>query len=69
MSREQDRWDAGEASYKSERDESNRARSQDFEFVEHGSICLLTPMTPAAHDWVQEHIPEDATRWGAITRS
>jgi hypothetical protein len=36
----------------------------DFEFVEHGSICLLTPMTPAAHDWADEHIPRDATRWG-----
>jgi hypothetical protein len=36
----------------------------DFEFVEHGSICLLTPRTAAAHDWADIHLLEDATRWG-----
>ena len=39
MSRnDQDRWDAGELDYKAERDQPR----PDFEFVEHGSICLLT---------------------------
>jgi len=29
-----------------------------------GSIFLLTPVTEIGHDWIAEHIPEDATRWG-----
>jgi hypothetical protein len=36
----------------------------DFEFVNHGSICLLTPVSEAACEWIDEHLPEDATRWG-----
>ena len=36
----------------------------DFDLADHGSIVLLTPRTPAAHDWTLEHIPEDAQRWG-----
>jgi hypothetical protein len=24
----------------------------DFDFANHGSVCLLTPRTEAAHDWV-----------------
>jgi hypothetical protein len=63
MSREQDKWDAGELDYKSERDTPRI----DFEFVEHGSICLLTPMTPAANDWDEANIPKDAMRWGACS--
>jgi hypothetical protein len=37
----------------------------DFEFADHGSICLLVPISPDANDWVSEHIPDDAMRWGA----
>ena len=36
----------------------------DFDLVSHGSICLLTPRTPAAHDWVEEHLPANAQLWG-----
>ena len=36
----------------------------DFDFSNHGSICLLTPRSAAAHDWTVEHIPEDSLRWG-----
>lgn len=36
----------------------------DFDFADHGSICLLTPRTPSAFDWVDEHLPDDAMRWG-----
>jgi hypothetical protein len=36
----------------------------DFDLVNHGSICLLTPLTPAAHDWVDANLPQDAMRWG-----
>ena len=30
-----------------------------------GSIVLLTPLTDAACEWVQEHLPEDAPKLGA----
>jgi len=30
-----------------------------------GSIFLLTPLTEAARQWIKEHIPEDATWFGA----
>ena len=36
----------------------------DFDVSNHGSICLLTPLTEAAQAWVAKHIPEDALRWG-----
>ena len=38
--------------------------TRDFHFAHHGSITLLTPLTVAAYDWVDEHIPQNATRWG-----
>lgn len=38
--------------------------TDDFDLADHGSICLLTPLTPAAQVWADEHLPEDATRWG-----
>jgi hypothetical protein len=31
----------------------------DFSFQNHGSICILTPLTPAAKDWFSEHLPAD----------
>jgi hypothetical protein len=31
----------------------------DFSFQNHGSICILTPITPAARDWFSEHLPVD----------
>lgn len=36
----------------------------DFDVTDHGTIVLLTPMTPAAHDWVQENLPDDALTFG-----
>jgi hypothetical protein len=35
----------------------------DFQFVNHGSIAVLTPISAAANDWVAEHLPEDSVRW------
>jgi hypothetical protein len=35
----------------------------DFELSGHGTVYLLHPLTPAALDWVDEHLPEDATWW------
>ena len=40
------------------------ARRTDFSFANHGSICLLTPRTPAATKWAAQHLPEDAMTWG-----
>jgi hypothetical protein len=28
------------------------------------TVFLLRPLTPAAFDWIEEHIPEDAQRLG-----
>lgn len=36
----------------------------DFRVADGGSVFLLQPETPAAHAWVEEHIPEDALRLG-----
>lgn len=36
----------------------------DLEFHDHGSIWLLTPVTTAGADWVNEHIPDDSMTFG-----
>ena len=36
----------------------------DFRVESYGSIFLLQPLTPAANEWVAQHIPDDAQRWG-----
>jgi hypothetical protein len=36
----------------------------DFTFSNHGSICILTPVTEAARAWRADHLPEDAQMWG-----
>lgn len=38
--------------------------STDFSVTGGGSLYILTPLTPAATDWCDEHLPEDATMWG-----
>ena len=35
----------------------------DFTITPGGSIWLLTPITPAASEWTDEHLPADATHW------
>jgi hypothetical protein len=32
----------------------------DFDIADHGSIILFAPLTAAAQEWVDEHIPDDA---------
>jgi hypothetical protein len=39
-------------------------RQFDFSVRNHGSVILLYPKTDAAKEWISEHIPEDAQRWG-----
>lgn len=35
----------------------------DFFFCNHGSITILTPRNGAARQWIEDHIPADATTW------
>jgi hypothetical protein len=37
---------------------------KDFSLVDHGSVWLLTPFSDAAHDWVDDNLPEEAMRFG-----
>lgn len=36
----------------------------DFHVMNHGSIITLAPITPAAADWCDEHLGEDAMMFG-----
>lgn len=36
----------------------------DFWVADHGSIFILTPTSPECIEHLQEHIQEDAQRWG-----
>ncbi len=36
----------------------------DLTVANHGSICILTPVSDAGREWVAEHIPGDAMTWG-----
>ena len=37
----------------------------DFSFADHGSVCLLTPLTDAAEAWVDENLPDSAMTFGS----
>jgi hypothetical protein len=36
----------------------------DFTLADFDTVSLLTPVTPAANEWVAAHVPETALRWG-----
>jgi hypothetical protein len=38
--------------------------STDFIVTDHGTIALLTPITDAAKQWVEDHLPEDRQTFG-----
>jgi hypothetical protein len=47
--------------------QKSRKPIPDFSIEGEGRLCsvyLLRPLTPAAFDWIEEHIPEDAQRLG-----
>jgi predicted thioesterase len=47
---------------------SSKTESPDFSIEGEGRFCtvyLLRPLTPAAFEWIEEHIPEDAQRLGS----
>ncbi len=46
---------------------TSRKTTRDFSIEGEGRFCsvyLLRPLTPAAFNWIEEHIPEDAQRLG-----
>lgn len=44
-----------------------REREDDFSVENHGTIYLLRPHTPAAIEWVEQHIPDEHQEFaGAI---
>ena len=46
---------------------NGKPASADFSIEGEGRFCtvyLLRPLTPAAFDWIEGHIPEDAQRLG-----
>ena len=47
--------------------QSGSSPTPDFSIEGEGHFCtvyLLVPLTPAAFDWIEEHIPGDAQRLG-----
>ena len=36
----------------------------DFHVHDHGSICILVPVSEAAQDWVAFNLPDNAMQWG-----
>src|SRR5882762_8416537 len=45
----------------------SKTTSPDFSIEGEGCFCtvyLLRPLTPAAFEWIEQHIPEDAQRLG-----
>jgi hypothetical protein len=38
--------------------------TSDFDFHDHGTICVLVPMNENAQGWIDEHIGDDAMTWG-----
>ena len=41
------------------------AQENDFLLVDHGSVCILNPLTSDAETWIEEHISDDAMQWGS----
>ena len=39
-------------------------RTLDWFVTNHGSIFTFAPLTEAASEWAEQHLPEDSQRWG-----
>lgn len=39
------------------------SHSPDVEFLNHGSVCMAVPLTPAAKDWVEENLALESWQW------
>ena len=42
---------------------SNNPAPIDFQLHDHGSIYGLQPLTPAAHEWAESNLPDDAQQF------
>jgi hypothetical protein len=47
------------------RQKGDRRMDNDFHVTNHGSIITLQPLTEAAQDWCNDHLPEDAQTFGS----
>ena len=36
----------------------------DITLADHGSVFLVSPHTPAAEEWLDDHVDPEAQRWG-----
>jgi hypothetical protein len=36
----------------------------DFDLTNQGSLMILVPVSEAAQEWANEHLPDDAMKWG-----
>lgn len=41
-----------------------RDSGPDIRVAYHGTVVILTPLTPAGRDWLTDHIDPEAMRWG-----
>lgn len=41
----------------------SRLEAPDVVIENHGSVTLVRPLTPAAHEWVDEHVPLEGWQW------
>lgn len=46
--------------------EDTTERQPDFKVEDHGSICILQPISPEANEWADEHISYEMTWAGGI---
>jgi hypothetical protein len=45
------------------RTKTSKRITPDFAFTNHGSVCILTPLTDEARTWCEEHLPADRQTW------
>ena len=44
---------------------NNTANTSDFHVANHGSICILTPLSELCRQWVEDHVGDENTQtWG-----
>lgn len=44
--------------------EAEEEQPLDAKLIDHGSLVILESCTPAANEWIEDHIPDDAQTWG-----
>lgn len=46
---------------------ANQVHKADFSVSNEGSIFILSPLSAAGRDWVEENLPVDAMKWAGGT--